>query len=1544
MSRLARGALSTWTVLAIVFPASSEAATGTTVSQKVKTAVGYENFDENGQLTPLPGACSCVVTGFTAQSPPPIIGGPDPGVETPASQLIAINGCPVGAGSGPGALGLTFDFKSLHDLGTWTITCDGQFYDQNYCYAGTGCLCNICCNPLTTSPWANPFVWTVNVWNDPPTASPTILPAPQFGTQQSFFHAHSSDADGGTLTHRWTMIKFPPRAAGHILPPSAYGSGSDPGGISFTLDIFIGDWEMQLDVIDEVGEQKTFYIPFTVPNLPPTLSVSPTSLTIDVLSDIVLNATSTDPDGGTPTIKWEIVQSPPRSHPTQTTFTGNTLDLPTGEGDNGTWVFKVSATDDDNAPNSTVSQNVTVTVNNLPPEIQFEGLSQIKVGDAIHVRTIKTLDRDGNDPLQLSWDLVQVPHSAGVPIQNGLFNGDTIDIPTTAKDAGTWIFRLNATDNDNAPNSTVTQDFSVLVDAPPTAKIDTTPAGGDPLLIASKQFPLTFDSSGSVDPDSPCPNDPNHCHDTDGRPAQVSPGIVEQTWYLIDVSPENALLFPTGRVDDVFHKDGSSPTLSFGYFELAQGDFTFQIQVVDGEGNVASDQRTIDVIASNTPPTPIVSAPSDVLTDVNGVVAQDVIVSGHNSYDLDNILAGGTITPGLGITNYAWTATPPPGCPAPALPSGPNADTITLFSAGSTVPLNCHGAWTIQLTVTDDDSPALTASTTTVIVIGNCAGLICIDSPTTAQPQRIDFSDNTDVLVLYHLNSAVYANSALQFGMFAELNIYHESDLVTPFYTSTDPNVLASDANGFPVFHWNGFGNPPAYRRPLPGRYNVVITLLDYASAASTLTTSQPASIIIAVADVNVSPTYDRYVKFDDLDSGAKQLKFDWTIGGGTTVDTVVWRVKDAAGTPVMPDTGVAVAASGTVTWDGKVGGVTVAPGDYTFEIEAQRSGAVLGRSTPAKFTVYRLGLSPGGGPVPADGWPVFVNVDDDDWNGVADLMQVPAAAGEDDLLPLTLNFLPAMNGTLILSSDNGALIKVYSDAGKTSQLVLPQLYTTPADTVPPILFVEGQAAGKTNLKLVFTPADPGAIAPETAKLRLYQIDLMLDSNNDHAITPADSSTFWLQIARWDSAYGPAPAFDVANAADPANFIEQDPSRFYLRVTDPVANTDATTAEALHVNLGTLDSLRAANDVAVDETLVETGPDTGIFVSRSQLLTSNDLSIPAPTPPNKVADDVFAASDGVGGTVADNAAGDRTHRADIDGAIQYLYTPSGSAIAKGTTLPVCQRTPEMRHKVQLRTHVFLEPFHDVGVGGVGAGNHVFDFTDTNGNGVHDAGEPSEPYLDISSGAATFHRGDDVGVADGRGPVTPAAALSDQLTRANLAWAPACLRFEQTVLAAEAAPKVGGVDIIDDGDISYPWEVVAPAVSDCETIYNTYSATMTPDILEVFYAADQTGNAISLITAYQAGFAHGDKAFVIMSPKLDITLRTLAHELGHQLGNIGDSATDQTIFFPNNHPVVAGGDAFVNIYRRFSQATQTRSTTVRAIGDLTGAGNAFMKAP
>src|SRR5207244_1104963 len=94
-------------------------------------------------------------------------------------------------------------------------------------------------------------------------------------------------------------------------------------------------------------------------------------------------------------------------------------------------------------------------------------------------------------------------------------------------------------------------------------------------------------------------------------------------------------------------------------------------------------------------------------------------------------------------------------------------------------------------------------------------------------------------------------------GAFVRLDIFHESNPVNPFYTAFDPNVLATNKGSLLVFNWNGFGN--SLTRPVSGHYNVVLTLVDSVFATTTYTAAEPASIIIAVADLTVANTSDRW-------------------------------------------------------------------------------------------------------------------------------------------------------------------------------------------------------------------------------------------------------------------------------------------------------------------------------------------------------------------------------------------------------------------------------------------------------------------------------------------------------------------------------------------------------------------------------------------------------------------------------------------------------------------------------------------------------------
>ncbi len=1518
---------------------SSALATTYTGDQLVKETQGYYIYATNG--VSFMWSCSCGVT-YLGGAPSDLNISPASGdPQQLTSNPMHIQACAMWDANADGLIDYNFDARwdSLLDLGAWDILCQCGQVDPGYCTSDPNHVCGISCLLNYVYDDGELTEFQIEVYNQLPTANITHSPTPAWNKTLSF-DAHGDDPDhpnSSSLKYFWSVTTKP---SGGVSFNN--GNSSSPS-LAMNSDANIGHWVVKLDLDDQEGERITVTHGFDVPNVPPDISIQGPA-EIDALEVIAIDATPTsDPDGGSLSFVWDIVASPSGSSHPPANNVGTASNFPTyttDEDDIGNWQVRVTATDNE-GPNATPPGEDTATfsfkVLNLPPRIDFVGATEIDVGDAIDVAT-SVLDDDDGGALTFVWDIIQSPNSSGIGPQSGFSEDASLYLPaSTVAMAGTWIFRLTATDNEGAsadPPGVTSEDINVLVDGQPTAVVNVTAGAaslaGDPPTLSAADFPLTLDASDSEDPDSPCVGVAGRCHSTSDPPVKdISPAITTYQWSLVDVPSELYGIQPLGRVDEVLGINGSSATLNLNSYATlgASGQFTFQVTVWDGEDNEATALQSVMVIDPNTNPTAVVNAPMSYMT-VNGTLVSDIPLSGVWSFDLDNTLLDQPLANGLGIQTYTWTLTPPAFCNPPAPSSSAE---WTLYGAGTIVPPECQGIWSVQLTVGDDDNPQLFGSATTMVVIRNCMAPLCIDAPTTAQPAVVEFTDQTDVTILYHLDATIYNHPEFNAGAFTELAIFHEDDTQNPFYVDYDFNVLVNGQGGYNVFNWNGVGTGSFL--PLSGHYHVTVTLLDAILTPTFYTATQLNAISIAVADITIANTSDTLVRHQDLENGSDTIDIDYDISGVSDVDEIDWYVYDAADTLRASDI-LPGATSGTINWDGQDFGVTIEPGVYTFVVEAKRQGASLGESAPHTFTVYALGLEPHDGPAPPQGMPVFANIDDDDWNDAIDSTQTPSAAEEDDIVQVDLTLEPSNIGGTVVLSRSAATFRVYADIDKVTEITLPHSYDLATESLPPQVFLEGLGAGAAELRLQLETN--GTLTPQVPlALNIISVETVLDVNDDHVITAADTATFFTRIARWDNAYD--AAFNVINNPDPASFIEQDPSRFYIRVTDAAANTDPAALETRFVQIATLHQSSATNDAAVQTLLIETGTNTGVFVSRSQLLTTNDIPQP---------DDDFTAHDGAVGTVADNAAGDRTHRVDIDGAVRTSYTPPGAATAKDFAVPVCQRGTESRRRVEVRLHVFNEPFQDIGfdhdgnaaTANIGAGNATFDFTDTDADGVHDVGEPSEPYIDLSHGGTTMLAGNAAGVADGRGPVVTEAQANEQVARADIAWAQACLHIVKVgATIVQDAPRVGGVDIIADGQVNN----ILAANGDVAAIFNAFSGGMTADVVEVFFAAPMPGaNAVAIPPFFQ-GIAHNEISFTVLKPQLNIANRTLAHELGHLLLNGVDSANLQTIFYPALNTFT---DDSVSQYRRITQATETTARTVRPLGNLPAPGNSLMRNP
>ena len=895
--------------------------------------------------------------------------------------------------------GISLNFNSIYDVGDWTISCGDNLAASaihNSCLLTQPlATCGVeidteCAYPLVFPD--EPITIYVHVTNDPPTAAVTYSPTPAWNQTLTFnASAHDpDDPDGGSgrLVYRWSVDQRPDTSTAALLDAE-----TDHPRLPLSSDADIGEWRIRLDLDDNEGERRTFYSSyFTVPNMPPDISiVGAPAMEIYVTESIELEVTSfEDPDGGDLEITWGLLEAPPATgrvpgviH-TGSGAAGAALPpIETTSTDIGTWRFSVTARDNeliDRGMGDPVSAEVRVEVLNGPPEVDISGEELIDIGETILVEAI------GSDPdgglLHFRWDIIQAPQSADIFVEEGYSqeaDAETsrLEIPTVSTDcyedtpvrcsAGTWIVRVVATDDEGDANEDEVT-LAIVVDAPPEARID----GPDPPIIGLLSFPLELEGGDSLDPDSRC-GPPDYCHDTlDGRPVSgistgIEPPIGGYAWSLVDVPFELWEDYLLGRVDEVFDIPAYRSTMTLAFGDIEQGDWTFQLDVRDGEGNEDSTTFTISVVNENGAPIAIVSPPMRYATNDVGNLEEAIILDGSLSFDLDNFLIGED--PREGISSYLWSVLEgPPGCLFSPLPSGPAASIIALYEMGQYVPSECLGYWRIGLTVSDDDEPPLLGFGATTVIIGNCPETLCIDHPTSEHPERVEFVRDTDIRIEYHLDSALYDDpddSAYAFGAFSILEIFHESDPATPVFTSVDPNVLASDRGGKLVFHWNGYGDAEGRPRPAPGYYDVKVSLFDYLFRRHEIAVEAEA-IWLAVAEPRLLTSSDRYVSIDALRTREDTLTLNYEIVGSATPDELRWRILNESGTSVFGPTDperrlLRPDRTGTISWDGRVNrpddGTLLEAGIYTVELEAFRSGASLGVSDPFTFVAFRLDM-----------------------------------------------------------------------------------------------------------------------------------------------------------------------------------------------------------------------------------------------------------------------------------------------------------------------------------------------------------------------------------------------------------------------------------------------------------------------------------------------------------------------------------------------------------------------------------------------------------
>ncbi|RKH56891.1 hypothetical protein [Corallococcus llansteffanensis] len=1022
----------------------------------------------------FPAQAYCYRTRFTPGASVPISSySNDPKTPTSESNLFYLgSGCPFYDANGNGIVDYNFIFhpRSLRDIGEHEYSCWLDTVPHSgWCWnVTTRPPCNYLCEATVAA--RQYITLTYNVVNYPPYASPTFTPAAPNWTSRVQFTANSGDPDGGSaVVHRWSVTSRPTGSVAALV-----NAGTATPSLQLGNEKDIGTWVFRLEVDDDEGETRSYSVQFTVPNVPPIFEIAGASQVV-VRNNIQLGVTSTtDIDGGNLTFTWDILQAPAGATPGAANgySTQSSISIPTTGKEVGTWRFRVTARDNEGA---SVSREITVTVVNKKPRIQLSGATHVDEGNAIRQETTILDDEDGG-LLTFKWEVVQAPQSASVAVPSVLSTSAVLSRSIAQSVPGSWIFRLTATDDEN---ESVTQEVTVLLDGLPEVAFENEPENH---VIGSG--PLVLDATPSEDPDSPCPTVTGRCHLTDGRFVTVSAGISSYAWYASPGSGE-----PLVRVSTLFPQVGDSgPVLTFGPDVLSPGDWTFEVRVQDAESNDASSSLVVHVEYADTAPEvhvvgPVVR-PTVLLSGLNLV---DIIVDGSQSIDPDNTFDGTPASPGLGITQFQWTAVGPAGCPVITLPGGPDVMRVTLFPANTIVPPACHGRWRVTLTVTDDNEDAQQSVGTAEFFIGNCVALACLDAPVPGNERIVLEDDTSGVLVATHLDSAFYDELVFAMGTSIIMDVVYSGTSVVAFQSVTP--VLNQSSRGLPIFlFWDGKNSQGAR---LAGTFDIVLSVHAGVSIIMAEAVG-PRVVVLENVTTVVDASSDVNVHREALVAGTDTASFVVLSSGirpSHPVDSIRWRVKNDAGVQLASGSVPAgTGSSTTVNWDGRFNGSVLNAGNYTFEAEAVRNGVGLGMSAPHLFTLYSAVLDPVVvEPASVGALPEWVHLERS--LPAVDVTTANFTQRRLRMSPLLLKVAPVLTGgTLTLEQESGpvGLVELYLEGATYSPVTLPRQWdkaATPAAGIRLLAYGKG-AAGDATFKMTYR-VNGQVFAEERVRYRL---------------------------------------------------------------------------------------------------------------------------------------------------------------------------------------------------------------------------------------------------------------------------------------------------------------------------------------------------------------------------------------------------------------------------------------------------------------------------
>ena len=399
------------------------------------------------------------------------------------------------------------------------------------------------------------------------------------------------------------------------------------------------------------------------PNQPPVARPGDNvSVQLPVNTVTLDGSSSSDPDGIIQSYQWELQSGP-----------GATIENPTesktavSDLSEGTYVFKLTVTDNDGATDSdTVTVTVLPAVNVPPKAIAFAEPATIVL--AVEGQGVSTLSGvKSNDPdgeiKSFKWSLSSGPADGAI-----INNPDKEKTLVTFSKTGTYVFKLIVTDDKGATDTTAVTVTVTRENLPPVAKASANPSK---IIFSPDQLQTSkLDGNASTDPDGT---------------------IAKFEWSVSSGPAGGVAITNAGKPDAV--ATFSSP-----------GTYVFKLIVTDDKG--ATDTTTVTVTVTQPNQGPVAKASANpasvVMVPGQAVTAQ---LDGSGSTDPD-----GT------IKTFQWALTSTFG----------GAKIVSPKSAKTAVQFSQPGNFSFQLTVTDDAGSTDTATisvnvTQEIVEVKTCA-------------------------------------------------------------------------------------------------------------------------------------------------------------------------------------------------------------------------------------------------------------------------------------------------------------------------------------------------------------------------------------------------------------------------------------------------------------------------------------------------------------------------------------------------------------------------------------------------------------------------------------------------------------------------------------------------------------------------------------------------------------------------------------------------------------------------------------------------------